>query len=104
MASKSSYAIAGVDSPITANGQYPDTGIPWQGGTGSIQVYGNFGGGTAKLQMLADDGSTKLDLGTDVTFTANGIGGFFSPAGTLYLTLSGATSPSLKASISQIGS
>ncbi len=103
MASKSSYAIAGVDSPITANGQYPDTGIPWQGGTGSVQVYGTFGGGTAKLQLLADDGSTKLDLGSDVSFTASGVGGFLAPAGTLFLTLSGATNPSVKASVAQIG-
>jgi hypothetical protein len=105
MASRSSYPIADgtVPSPsISANGQFPPEGVSWPGGTGSLQVMGSFGGGTAKLQMLAEDRLTYLDVGQNVTFSSNGVGGFLAPPCTLVLTVTGATAPSLKAYISQI--
>ena len=44
----------------------------WPGGRGQVHIISSgWNSATAKLQRRARDGSTALDLGTDVTFTAN---------------------------------
>lgn len=85
-----------------ADGSYPTPGVDWNGGMGSFEVMGTFGGGTAKLQILGADLATWLDVGSSTSFTANGTAGFYAPAGLLRMTLSGSTAPSLKAFVRQI--
>lgn len=85
---------------LTADGQTPE--VNWPGGTGTFAVYGTFGSGTAKLQVSLNEGSTWLDVGTDTEFTANGIGNYELPPGSLLRAdLSGATDPDLTVDIRQ---
>ena len=107
MARRKQYVIADpsaviTDSPaqptIIADGNYPASPgyINYEGGNGSFFVVGTFGGGTAKLQIQAPDGSTWLDVGAGTTLTTSGIGGFTLPTGRLRLSLSGSAAPSIK--------
>jgi hypothetical protein len=81
---------------LAADGQ--SDSVAWSGGFGTVIVAGTWGGGTAKLQASPDNGTTWVDVGTDVTFTANGMGNFQLPPGVLLrLDLSGATNPDLDA-------
>jgi hypothetical protein len=62
-------------------------------------AWGNFGGGTATLQLSPDKGTTWMNVDrtadTFVTFTANGNGDFMLPQCLLRVNVSGATNPSL---------
>jgi len=51
----------------------------FNGGTGVAAATGVFDGCTVKLQCFVD--GSWVDLGTNTTFTTNGIGGFQLPAG-----------------------
>lgn len=63
----------------------------WRGGKGSLIVHATWGGGTVKLQMLAADNTTWIDVGTDTTLTADGGGNFELPAGQLRVNVATAT-------------
>lgn len=80
-----------------ANGSW----FEWAGGEGIFTAWGNFGGGTCKLQTSPDSGATGFDVDrsgeTYVTFTAAGSGLFRLPRCHLRAVLSGATAPSLNA-------
>lgn len=82
---------------LTANG-FTDPAF-WAGGRGSFAAFGTFGGGTAKLQMSPDNGTTWLDVDRSgdsyVTLNANGNGDFELPPCLLRVSLAGATAPSL---------
>lgn len=86
---------------ITANANYPsDSGVNFGGGKGTLVVTGTFGSATAKLQCSAD-GSTWVDVGDNVSFTANGVGNFelFTDIGNpikLRLNVAGGSSQSMK--------
>ena len=71
----------------------------WTGGRGSFIAWGDFGGGTAALQMSPDGGTTWLNVDrpgdTYVTFTANGEGGIELAPCFLRVNLTGATNPNL---------
>lgn len=84
---------------ITADGSYPVSPgwINFEGGIAAVFVVGTFGGGTAKLQIQAPDGSTWTDVGATTSFTANGNSGFTAPAGRLRLSVSGSAGATIKA-------
>jgi len=76
----------------------------WLGGRGHAGAFGTFGGGTLAIQGSPDAGTTKVTLGTDVTWTANGLGNFLLPQGyTVYATLTGSTTPSITVYYEHIG-
>lgn len=58
----------------TSNG--PSAALVWHGGIGTFAAWGNFGGGTLKLQMSPDCGVTWIDLGPEAHFTAPGVAQF----------------------------
>jgi len=58
----------------TATGN--STAYNWPGGIGQFIAEGTWGGATCKMQMSPDDGTTWIDVGSDVTLTADGIGNF----------------------------
>lgn len=61
----------------TADGNYPSaSGVRWNGGTGTLAVYGTFDSATAKLQCKSPNSSTWVDVGDDVSFTEAGVGAF----------------------------
>ena len=86
---------------LTANGA--TTPVWWYGGRGSALAWGDFGGGTATLQMSPDAGATWINVDragdTYVTFTANGEGGFELRVCMLRFNLTGATNPNVWVSI-----
>lgn len=54
--------------------------IHWPGGRGQCHaIASNWNGATGTLQRLALDATTALDIGDDVTFTADGLGNFECP-------------------------
>lgn len=111
MARRKQYVFAdgsGGLPTIVADGSYPAVsatnptgGLQYEGGNAELLLYGTFGGGTAKLQILAPDGTTKLDMMSDagaaITYAAAGATGFRAAAGVLFLTVTGSTTPALKA-------
>lgn len=54
------------------------TGAPffWAGGEGEFEVSGTFSGATVTLQKFLSDGATWVDVGTENTLTAAGMGAF----------------------------
>ena len=68
------YATEKVFTAQTANGQ--STAYDWPGGIGQFIVEGTWNGATVKLQVSPDGGTTWLDVGSDVTLTADNIGNF----------------------------
>jgi len=88
---------------ITADGNYPSNeGFVFSGGTGVLEVFGTFGGGTAKLQMRGIDSATWLDLGSTLTLTANTVVGFVAPNRRLRLNVAGSTGASLRSVVSRV--
>jgi hypothetical protein len=77
--------------------------VSWHGGRGIATAWGNFGGGTATLQMSPDNGTTWINVDrpgdTYVTFTADGSGGFELGLCLLRFNLTAATAPSVWVSI-----
>ena len=63
-----------VFTAASANGQ--SSVYNWVGGIGQFIAQGTFDGATCKMQMSPDDGTTWVDVGTDVTLTAAGVGNF----------------------------
>lgn len=50
--------------------------VQWEGGRLMFEaVSSSWGGGSVKLQVLLLDGTTWVDVGSDTTLTADGIGG-----------------------------
>ena len=82
-------------SSTATTGAYTATGaaMEWDGTLGHMTAQGTYSGTTAKLQYSVD-GSTWIDVGTNVSFTANGGGNFELPRcqvrGRVAGTLSGA--------------
>ena len=68
------YATEKVFAAQTSDGQ--STAYEWPGGIGQFIVEGTWNGATVKLQVSPDGGTTWLDVGSDVTLTAAGIGNF----------------------------
>lgn len=60
-----------------------------------MKVDGTFIGGAAtavvKLKILSPDGASYLDVGPDVTFSAEGVGAFLAGEDTLRVDISTAT-------------
>lgn len=82
-----------ITNTLSADGSTPS--YPWVGGLGTFAVAGTFGSGTVKLQASLDNGTTWIDVGTDVTFTATGMANFHLPVCHVRVNLSGATSPNI---------
>lgn len=68
-------------SELLENASATGDAVYWSGGRGAFSVKATWGGGTVKLQFQLKDGSTWVDVGPDVTLTADGIGGFELPHG-----------------------
>lgn len=71
------------DSTITlaSNASATSGSFTWGGGSGIFTAEATFGGGTVKLQFQTKNG-TWLDVGTDTTLTAAGVGAFSLPPST----------------------
>lgn len=67
-----------------------------------VAIGGVFGGGTAKIEISADDGTTWATYGTGIT-AATAVEVALPPGGRLRATLTGSTSPSLSIGIGPIG-
>jgi hypothetical protein len=97
-----SSRASGIFANLTASGS--SASMRWHGGAGSFMVWGAFGGGTAKLEMSPDEGTTwiAVDRSGDsyVTFSANGEGGFDLGPCLLRVTLTGATTPVVSSRVS----
>ncbi len=80
--------------------------IRWRGGKGTFGAQGTFGGGTVKLQMSMDSGTTWIEAdqsGTEATFTSNGFYNFeFAEGVLLRANLAGATAPDLEIIFSEL--
>ncbi|KPJ66515.1 MAG: hypothetical protein AMJ43_07735 [Coxiella sp. DG_40] len=61
-------------SAETANGSYPSAGITVYGGRSTFVAYGTWDGATVTLEMSPDGGTTWIAIGSDTTFTADGVG------------------------------
>lgn len=71
------------------------------GGEFFAAISGTWGGGTATLEISYDQGVTFVTLGTDAVKTADATFRVQAPDCQLRFTLTGATSPSLKWSLSK---
>lgn len=75
--------------------------VQWPGGRGAVFCEGTFGGATVKLQAKTQQG-TYVDVGTDVSFTSAGVGGFELPECVIRMVTSGGTPSALYASCQTI--
>lgn len=73
--------ISMIENDVAAAASYD-----WPGGTGVMYAEATWGGGSIKLQQISPNG-TWMDVGSAVTFTTNGIGGFLLPAGPIRLVI-----------------
>lgn len=74
--------------------------IKWNGGPGVVIADGTWGSGTLTLQARrAGSAGAWIAVGSNVTFTANGLGGFTLGDCDLRLTMTGSTTPSVTARI-----
>lgn len=73
----------------------------WPGGAGLMSAEATAWAGTCKLQYKTPN-STYIDVGTDVTFTANGIGGFNLPECTIRAVHTTAAPTALNVYVSRI--
>ncbi len=83
----------------------------WQNNEVGIHLYGDFGNGTVTMSYSLDGGTTKIPLvvggfgGTAVSITDDGGDTWSSPVATngdpihLYVTMTGATSPSVNVAV-----
>jgi hypothetical protein len=98
MSYATSYALFSAQGS-NANG----SAVEWRGGRGVFEAHGTFGSGTCKLQWSPDDGTTWLDVdrsGDDyVTLAADGGGAFELRPCKIRAVLSGATNPSITATV-----
>jgi hypothetical protein len=78
---------------MTGNGN--SAAEQFDGGIGYWSARGTFSAGTAKLQHSVDGGANWLDVGADVTKTADGGGTFFLGPCLLRTNLAGAGSPNI---------
>lgn len=65
--------------------------VYWGGGRGMFSAKANWGGGTVKMQRRLPDNATWVDVGPDVTFTSDNIGGFELPPGFVRADIATAT-------------
>lgn len=75
--------------------------VDWLGGTGSFRAWGEFGGGTVKLQASFDEGTTYVDV-EGASLTAGGVKNFRLPVCKLRADLSsasGSPSPNVTAKV-----
>lgn len=84
----------------SATGDY----IKWPGGRGEVRVDGTFGGATLTLQIKSPDGSSVMTVGTNTTFTAEGIGGFDLGPCDLKMGVSGGTPSALYSVVTRVPS
>lgn len=88
---------------ITTNGNYPtDAGFLYSGGTGTVEVFGTFGTGTATLQMRGIDRVTWIPIGSAIT--ANSVTGFVLGERFLRVAITGATGAALYCAITRVDS
>lgn len=75
---------------LIANDVVPTGVLQWEGGNGAFYAEGTFGGGSVRLQTQSPNG-TWMDVGAGTTLTANGVGGFSLPAGSIRALVATAT-------------
>ena len=69
----------------------------WPGGVGQMVGAGTWGGGTLKLQMSPDAGTTWVDIGGSASITADGVCNFELNSCDVRLVLTGSTGANLNA-------
>lgn len=88
---------------ITADGNSAE--FNWSGSKrnaiGHFRAEGSFGGGTLKLQFKAVDSDTFVDVGSEVTLTADGNGAFRLPSGKLRVNMASSTTPNVNFDINE---
>ena len=92
------FQTSGYEETLSANGQTTRYDVV---GQARVTVVGTFGGGTAVVQALKQDGSTWEDIPGTSTLVDMAKAIFFPPDSynSLRVSLSGATTPSLKVTI-----
>ena len=88
-------------NPITANGSYA-LELPWPGGLANLEIHGDFGGGTLKLERQEPDDSDNwfefdaLNTTWTEAATADKNIALTAGGGAYRVTLTNATAPSLR--------
>ena len=77
------------DQLLIENGTSTSDSQRWAGGRGTFSATATWGGATVALQYMAPDGSTWIDVGPEVTLTADDIGGFELAAGLIRAEVTG---------------
>jgi hypothetical protein len=80
--------MATILSAAKVSGSSPQ--VDWTGGTGTFWAWGTFGGATVALEA-SPDGTNWFAVGSSVTFTQKGVGGFSLGPCKLRATVSDAT-------------
>ena len=86
-------------STITANGSYEINTRP--GREHLMTIKGTFGSGTVTMTAYDDASGTYVAVDNG-TWTANAEPRFYAPSGSIRLTLTGATAPSIGISVTPI--
>ena len=74
----------------------------WNGGTGEFSaVASNWNSATATLEVLGPDGATYVAAGSNTTCTANCVGVFYLPPGSVKVVISGSPT-GLYAAVAQV--
>jgi hypothetical protein len=79
------------DSQTFTNISATTAAFQLQGGKYGVDAVATWGGGSAKLQRLAADGTTYLSVSSTTDFTANGFAAVDLPAGSYRFTIATAS-------------
>lgn len=90
--------MAAISETLTEDTQ--TTAVDWPGGTGSMVVHDDLGGGTAQLQFSANNGTNWANAndvnGNTASLTSTGNILFSLPPGKVRVDLSSSTNPTAK--------
>lgn len=81
---------------LLTNAAATGSAVTWNGGPGSLFIFGTWNGATAKLQASPNAGTTWIDVPTDalnttaLSLTANGIANFVLGRCEIRIAISGA--------------
>lgn len=97
--------MIGARAPLAVPGALAaGTLVAWPGGlTAFTAIASAWNGATATLQQLGPDGATLVTVSaTQATFTANGTGAVYLPAGQYQATITGGTPTGFYAALDRV--